>query len=825
MFKNLKMRTKITLGFSTILLLLLVITAASVFQLNTSSAGFKGYKVLSHETNIISNIQANMLMVRISVMSYVIRKRPETLELFHDHYDEMKRLLEEGQKGNESKDREAHFSHISRQATIYHDKFGALETLLNRRDNLIYEELDKKGRELEDNLSLIMLTAGETKNSSSTLSSGIAMKHLLLGRLYIFKYADNKQSSHIDRVESEFKLFDDEIKKLELTIEDRQGRDLLRKIKEEKAYYIQLFHELVTVIKESNSIYFETLSAIGPDIASTAVKLDRSIEESQNTLGDFIQTRNTFSLYTVIIIAGIAFILALLLTFLTITSILKQLGEDPAIIEEVANRVAQGELSFEIKKEGTILRGVYLSVSKMVEALKQKAFTLEQIAEGDLGAKVTLSSDKDELGQSMNKMQRAIKRKSEALEQIALGDLSTEVKLLSDRDTLGLSMQSMINSIKAKSNILETIAQGDLKVSVELVSDRDVLGQSMQKMISSITHKSDVLQSIAEGDLTVDVHLSSERDTLGRSLIRMKKSLSTVISQVNAASNELVFGTGQVSNSSQTLSQGANEQAAGIEEISASIEQMTATIQQNSDYAGETETIARKSALDAEESGDAVNKTLHAMKDIAGKTTIIQELARQTNLLSLNASIEAARAGEQGKGFAVVASAVQKLAERSQQAAEEISSLSEESVAISERAGELLTMLVPNIKKTAELVAEISAASDEQNKSAGQINQSIQQLNTVVQQNAAQSEELASTSEEISGQAEQLKDAVSFFIVDEAIQQQSLHRRVAPERRLKPPALEMTKEQKQGPPKNEAFTFDFEKGGEEDNHDAEYEKY
>jgi methyl-accepting chemotaxis protein len=193
------------------------------------------------------------------------------------------------------------------------------------------------------------------------------------------------------------------------------------------------------------------------------------------------------------------------------------------------------------------------------------------------------------------------------------------------------------------------------------------------------------------------------------------------------------------------------------------MEEMTSSIHHNSDNSSQTEKIARKSAADASEGGRAVNETVAAMKSIATKISIIEEIARQTNLLALNAAIEAARAGEHGKGFAVVASEVRKLAERSQAAAGEISTLSTRSVQVAETAGEMLNKMVPDIQKTSELVQEISASSKEQDTGAEQISKAIQQLDSVIQQNASASEEMASTSEELTGQAEQLKNSISFF--------------------------------------------------------------
>lgn len=278
--------------------------------------------------------------------------------------------------------------------------------------------------------------------------------------------------------------------------------------------------------------------------------------------------------------------------------------------------------------------------------------------------------------------------------------------------------------------------------------------------------------TIAEGNLKTHLEekvlkRSDEIGNLAKALDGMLKKLTEIVATVKTASGNVASGSEQLSTSSEELSQGASEQAASVEEVSSSIEEMTATIRQNADNASQTEKIAAKSAADAKEGGSAVKDTVKAMKEIADKVTIIQEIARQTNLLSLNASIEAARAGEHGKGFAVVASEVQKLAERSQIAAGEIGDLSRTSVEVAERAGSMLEKLVPDIQKTAELVAEINAASNEQNNGAQQINNAVQQLNSVVQQNASGSEEVASTSEELSSQAMQLQETISYFKIDE----------------------------------------------------------
>ncbi len=287
---------------------------------------------------------------------------------------------------------------------------------------------------------------------------------------------------------------------------------------------------------------------------------------------------------------------------------------------------------------------------------------------------------------------------------------------------------------------------------------------------------------LAEGDLNVEIAVDSKDETgqLMAAMKAMAEKLREVVLEVTSAAENVASGAEELSASSEEMSQGSTEQASAAEEASSSMEEMASNIKQSADNAQQTEKIAKKASEDARESGASVAQAVAAMKQIAEKIGIIEEIARQTNLLALNAAIEAARAGEHGKGFAVVAAEVRKLAERSQQAAGEITELSSTSVDIAANAGQMLAKLVPDIQKTAELVAEISAASKEQNIGAEQINKAIQQLDQVTQQNASASEEMASTSEELSSQAEQLQDTIGFFKVDTAGAKRQARRAVPP---------------------------------------------
>ena len=279
-------------------------------------------------------------------------------------------------------------------------------------------------------------------------------------------------------------------------------------------------------------------------------------------------------------------------------------------------------------------------------------------------------------------------------------------------------------------------------------------------------YAADVVSKVAAGDLTMKVQLKAgDSSSMLFAISEMVARLSQIVGEVRSAADNLSSASEEVSSTAQNMSQATSEQAASVEETSASVEEMSASVSQNTENAKITEGIASKAAVNANEGGQAVRQTVAAMKSIADKIGIIDDIAYQTNLLALNAAIEAARAGEHGRGFAVVAAEVRKLAERSQVAAQEIGEVAKSSVTLAERAGTVLDEIVPGINKTSELVQEITAASEEQSTGTTQINSAMVQLNQVTQQNAASSEELAATAEEMSGQAEQLQQLISFFKV------------------------------------------------------------
>jgi methyl-accepting chemotaxis protein len=418
---------------------------------------------------------------------------------------------------------------------------------------------------------------------------------------------------------------------------------------------------------------------------------------------------------------------------------IESLGKEQ--LKTIAETIAKINQSMDSETLTAEERGLYGALHSQLKEYQEKAAAMADLVTSDLSIATMYMTAADEKFEALN---TTLSKLGE------MGNRLSEER----RDFAAKSFESV-------SAILLTVLAIALAVSM---SASFFMSRIIVSPLIEAVHAAD---KIAGGDLTVTFAALSQ-DEIGQLLSALKNmvgKLNVVVADVKATAETVASGSEELSARSEEVSQGTTEQAASAEEASSSIEEMDATIRQNADNASQTEKIASKSANDALESGKAVSSTLSAMRDIAGKISIIEEIARQTNLLALNAAIEAARAGEHGKGFAVVAAEVRKLAERSQVAAAEINRLSSSSVEVAEQAGTMLARLVPDIQKTAELVQEITASSKEQASGTGQINTALQQLNHVIQQNAGSAEEMSSTAQELSSQATQLRSTISFFKV------------------------------------------------------------
>ncbi|MDR3672317.1 MAG: methyl-accepting chemotaxis protein, partial [Holophaga sp.] len=430
-----------------------------------------------------------------------------------------------------------------------------------------------------------------------------------------------------------------------------------------------------------------------------------------------------------------------------------------------------------------IIKGINQLMAATADPVSEVMATLERLTIND--SKVRMTKDYkgiwNDLKQALNRMAGQTLAMAELTEAVAKGDISRLDSLRAigrrcEDDRLMPAFIMMMESLKRLIDETATLSQaaveGNLAARADVTRHQGEFGTIVQGIngtldlvLGPINEVRQVMGAVEKGDLSSRIipEYRGDFQELRTAVNNTIDKLATTIADVLEASRNMVAASEQVSATAQSLSQGASEQAASVEETSSSMEEMSASISQNNENAKVTGEIATRTAKDTVEGGQAVRETVDAMKQIAKKIAIVDDIAYQTNLLALNAAIEAGRAGEHGKGFAVVAAEVRKLAERSQVAAEEISQLASHSVGLAERAGTLLEAIVPSIQKTADLVAEITAASQEQSSGMGQIDSAMSHISQAVQQNAAASEELASTSEEVNTQATGLQAMMTFF--------------------------------------------------------------
>ena len=634
---------------------------------------------------------------------------------------------------------------------------------------------------------------------SNTVPALVALddlrKNFLNTRIRALQHVANTDDAKFAEIDAAIMSLRDAVgkslKDYESTLHDQKDKDLYNQERQLWGEYQALLDPILVESRAHRSDKVrDLLVRFGPVAGKLADVIDEHFEynvalgkKGSNEAAAIKHSALTLSL----LIAALTLTAVAIIGFLIARGIVRPLSEAVA----AANSVAAGDLSVKIEIDSedetgqlkTAMKNMIVTLQFLMEEMNRMSTEHDK---GEIDARIDAAKFQGAfraMAEGTNNMvfgHIAVKRKAMAcIKEFGEGNMDAPLEVFPGKkvfiNTTIEQMRANVKALIADTTLLVAAAgEGELDIRADAGKHQgdfrkiiEGINATLDGIILPVNEAVAVLVEMEKGDMTRVVmgdykgQLKDFKDTVNNTVAK----LAQIIAEVNATTETLASATMQISATAQSLSQASSEQAASVEETSASVEQMSSSIRQNTDNAKVANTMSAEGTAKAADGGQAVTETVAAMKQIAKKIGIIDDIAYQTNLLALNAAIEAARAGEHGKGFAVVAAEVRKLAERSQVAAQEIGQLAGNSVGLAERAGKLLDEIVPATRKTADLVQEITAASQEQTVGVEQVNTAMGQLSQITQQNASASEELAATAEEMSGQATNLQELMGFFTI------------------------------------------------------------
>jgi methyl-accepting chemotaxis protein len=648
-----KLRTKILLGFIALVVVFAIAIVISLLALETAAAGFEEYRGLARDTNLSGRLQANMLMVRMNVKDFIITHSDTDIQQYDDYYELMSTFLAEAQSSIENPDRAKLVDEADEKVQEYDSYFDQLKEHAAEVDRGVAEVLDVIGPKIEQNLTRIINSAQTDGDTVAAANAAQALRSLLLGRIYVIKFLKDNLPADATRVESEFADLDRYLQILDEELQSPERRALLAEVHGLDDEYLSEFRLISQEIYDLNDIVQNNLDVLGPQIADDVENVKLSVMADQDELGPRLEASNNNAIIQIFIITGIAIILAGVIIVITSSSVIKQLGADPGIIDQIMKKVALGDLDVTAADYGiTSIRGVFDAVMNMLAALQDKATMVEQVANGDLSVDVSLASDNDSLGLSLTKMK-------ESLNEL-LGQVNTAVvQVNTGAEQISQSSQALSQGAAEQASSLEEVTSAITEVNSQSklnaesaneahnlareASDNATSGRSQMDELNQIMERinvsSDEINRVVKiiDDIAFQINLlalnanveaaragkygkgfavvaEEVRNLAVRSAEAVKETTQMVNDTVEniKAGNQaaevtatqlvsIVDGTAKVADLLSEIASASNEQAQAIDQINAGLEQIDQATQGNTAIAEESAAASEELAGQAQQ--------------------------------------------------------------------------------------------------------------------------------------------------------------------------------------------------------------------------------